>query len=249
MLIVCPACASEYRIEADRVGMEGRSVRCAACRETWFVSPADVLAGRSAELDAQWEAVAETGSGVPAPEPPGAVVENVPSRPARRRPGAAPPPSGKPSRRRGMAGLSPARAAALALLAALPLALLARTTVVRAMPQTAGLYARIGLPVNLRGLELRDVVAFRTPAVDGMPARLSVEGDVLGVAAHAVPVPVIEVAVRDADGRPLRVFTIPAPRPTLEAAERARFGARFDDPPAEGRAIEVRFAAAAPAHP
>ncbi|WP_335645568.1 hypothetical protein [Methylobacterium durans] len=83
-----------------------------------------------------------------------------------------------------------------------------------------------------------------------MPARLSVEGDVLGLAPHAVPVPPIEVEVRDADGRPLRIFTIPAPRPTLETAERARFSARFDDPPADGRAIEVRFAAiAGAAHP
>ncbi|MFD0934158.1 zinc-ribbon domain-containing protein, partial [Methylobacterium trifolii] len=51
MLIVCPTCASEYRIDAERVGMEGRSVRCAACRETWFITPADVLAARAAELD------------------------------------------------------------------------------------------------------------------------------------------------------------------------------------------------------
>ncbi|WP_207919248.1 MJ0042-type zinc finger domain-containing protein, partial [Methylobacterium segetis] len=84
MLIVCPACASEYRIEADRVGMEGRSVRCAACREAWFVSPADVLAGRSAELEAEWEAAASpTGSGPEAGAPAGGpIVENVPPRPA-----------------------------------------------------------------------------------------------------------------------------------------------------------------------
>ena len=55
MLIACPSCASEYRIDASKVGMEGRSVRCAACRETWFISPADVLAGHEAELAAQTE--------------------------------------------------------------------------------------------------------------------------------------------------------------------------------------------------
>ncbi len=59
MLIVCPSCASEYRIDADKVGMEGRSVRCAACRETWFISPADVLAGHEAELVADADAQAD----------------------------------------------------------------------------------------------------------------------------------------------------------------------------------------------
>jgi predicted Zn finger-like uncharacterized protein len=151
VLIVCPACASQYRIEADRVGMDGRSVRCAACRETWFITPADVLAGRAEELDIERfgaDALAEAGPhGADASD---AVVDNVPPRPrAGARTKAR---TGSAKARRGLAGISPAAAAALVLMAALPLALLARSTVVRAMPQTAGLYARIGLPVNLRGV-------------------------------------------------------------------------------------------------
>ncbi|MBK3424196.1 zinc-ribbon domain-containing protein, partial [Methylobacterium ajmalii] len=38
MLIVCPACASEYTLDADKIGPAGRTVRCAACREPWFVA-------------------------------------------------------------------------------------------------------------------------------------------------------------------------------------------------------------------
>src|SRR5215207_5786490 len=39
MLIVCPSCASEYMIDPGRLGAEGRTVRCASCKSTWFVTP------------------------------------------------------------------------------------------------------------------------------------------------------------------------------------------------------------------
>jgi predicted Zn finger-like uncharacterized protein len=247
VLIVCPACASQYRIEADRVGMEGRSVRCAACRETWFITPADVLAGRAEELDIERfgvDAVAEAGArGADAS---GAVVDNVPPRPRAR---AGTRRQGSARTRKGLAGISPVAAAALVLMAALPLALLARSTVVRAMPQTAGLYARIGLPVNLRGLELRDVVAFSNPAEAGRPAQLVIEGDVVGLAKGGATVAAIEVEVRDALDHALRTFTAPAPRPFLAEGESARFRASFADPPAQGRSIQLRFARVAPVAP
>src|SRR3954462_5185948 len=38
MLIVCPSCASEYMIEPAQIGADGRMVRCAACRDTFFVA-------------------------------------------------------------------------------------------------------------------------------------------------------------------------------------------------------------------
>ena len=39
MLIVCPSCATSYMIDPASVGANGRAVRCARCRSTWFVSP------------------------------------------------------------------------------------------------------------------------------------------------------------------------------------------------------------------
>ena len=39
MLIVCPSCASEYTIDPEKLGADGRTVRCALCRDTWFAAP------------------------------------------------------------------------------------------------------------------------------------------------------------------------------------------------------------------
>jgi predicted Zn finger-like uncharacterized protein len=242
MLIVCPSCASEYRIEAGKVGMEGRSVRCAACRETWFITPADVLAGHEAELaaspdadpiaDSAWEAATasvRTAADIPAP-----AAKRLSGRAIRDVKG-----------RRAVPGLSLSLAFGLTLLAALPLICLARTRVVRAVPQTASLFARIGLPVNVRGIDIRGVVAFSNLAEDGRPAELVVEGDLVGVARSDVPVAPLSVEIRDAGGRTIGAFSVPAPRSTLASADTARFRAIFAGAPAEGRAVLVRFADAA----
>jgi predicted Zn finger-like uncharacterized protein len=44
MLIVCPSCATAYRIALSALGAAGRSVRCARCRHVWFASLADLAA-------------------------------------------------------------------------------------------------------------------------------------------------------------------------------------------------------------
>jgi predicted Zn finger-like uncharacterized protein len=68
MLIVCPNCASEYRLEAAQLGPAGRRVRCSTCQSDWFAKPEDGAAPAQAgapgrdpvedELDAQWRAAA-----------------------------------------------------------------------------------------------------------------------------------------------------------------------------------------------
>jgi predicted Zn finger-like uncharacterized protein len=48
MLIVCPSCASEYTIDPANLGAHGRTVRCALCRDSWFVaSPRAETAGQA----------------------------------------------------------------------------------------------------------------------------------------------------------------------------------------------------------
>lgn len=40
MILVCPACAKRYLIPDSAIGPDGRQVRCAACRHSWFEAPA-----------------------------------------------------------------------------------------------------------------------------------------------------------------------------------------------------------------
>ena len=262
MLIVCPACASEYEIDAARVGPEGRSVRCAACRETWFVmqdaEPAPEMPGAAGDAP-DWEAApaedspreasrkeagSEAGSEAdvldhPAPPPRRA---KAPQRP-RRKPSTWKPSTWKPSTWKPAIWKkpSPAIAAGLVVFVLLPLGLLGRSTVVRAMPQSAAVFSAIGLPVNLRGVAFRDVVAFRNPAEGGNPAQLVVEGDLVGVARERVAVAPLEIEVRDAHDVPVYRWTVAAPRAALEPGETARFSASLSAPPVQGSGVQVRF--------
>ncbi len=39
MIIACPACATRYAVPDSAIGTEGRTVRCAKCRHSWFQDP------------------------------------------------------------------------------------------------------------------------------------------------------------------------------------------------------------------
>src|SRR5215212_10220149 len=62
MLIVCPSCASEYTIDPATLGADGRTVRCAVCRDTWFAAPERPVPGTTPEIGAPAAVLLRTGS-------------------------------------------------------------------------------------------------------------------------------------------------------------------------------------------
>ncbi|SEP16166.1 MJ0042 family finger-like domain-containing protein [Methylobacterium sp. ap11] len=229
MLIVCPACASEYTLDADKIGPAGRTVRCAACREPWFVAAPAAEPALSPPGEAVFTAAQAAASG-PSKDKAG-------NRNARMRGAAQGARSGR-LRRLAVAG------AALAACAAVAAALMpaGRAGLVRALPQTARLYAAIGLPVNLRGLTFRDVAAYQVPDASGS-GRLVIEGDVVSAAREAVAVPPLSLELRDEHGQVVYRWRAEAPRDRLEPEESARFRAELPGASAKGRQVLVRFAA------
>jgi predicted Zn finger-like uncharacterized protein len=114
-----------------------------------------------------------------------------------------------------------------------------RAEVVRFAPQTASLFATIGLPVNLRGLTWENV---RTTGEvhEGVPV-LIVEGAIRNISAKTVEVPRLRFALRSPAGHEIYAWTTVTARSILAPGETAAFRTRLASPPAEGRDVIVRF--------
>lgn len=127
----------------------------------------------------------------------------------------------------------------LALLAVIAAILAWRAEVVRAMPQTASLFAKIGLPVNLRGLAFEDVKIEKDIA-EGVPV-LIVQGAVANIARRRADVPRLRFSLLDAAGLEVYSWTAVPARASLGPGESVEFRTRLASPPAEGRDVQIRF--------
>ena len=307
MLIVCPSCATSYMIDPASLGPEGRTVRCARCKATWFASPKKqapevnaFVDGVIAEADAQMAAptaaapAAEPLRPAPAPaaadddfgaEPEIPIPESHPAPPSAPAPAvdvsapevAAPEPvavSDAPSlvppidhaplpepaaaeidsddiesyaarrermkARRKQSRRSSRWTAILLVLFSVNVALIgARDEVVRYLPQTASLFAAIGLPVNLRHLKFENVhIAKETQ--DGVNI-LIVEGTIVSDSKKPVSVPRLRFAARNVSGQEIYTWTALPSKSILGPGETLDFHSRLASPPADASDVMVRF--------
>lgn len=134
----------------------------------------------------------------------------------------------------------PTLAAMIAVAAAAAAAILGlRTEIVRLLPQTARLYAALGMPVNLRGLDIREV-KIGGETHEGAPV-LVIEGKVVSKAKQTVEVPKLRFAVRGDRGVEIYAWTVQAETRVLGAGESLPFRTRLASPPPQARDVVVRF--------
>jgi predicted Zn finger-like uncharacterized protein len=114
-----------------------------------------------------------------------------------------------------------------------------RVGMVRHFPQTASLYAVIGLPVNLRGLYFEDVKS-RSETQEGA-AVLVIEGTIVNLTTRTQDVPRLRFALRNASGQEVYAWTAQPPKPKLGSGNGLPFRARLAAPPADGSDVIVRF--------
>jgi predicted Zn finger-like uncharacterized protein len=114
-----------------------------------------------------------------------------------------------------------------------------RSDMVRLLPQTASLYAAIGMPVNLRGLAFENIKIGKD-VHDGV-AVLVVEGSIVNVTARPAEVPRLRMSVRNESKNEIYTWTTLPTRSILGPGETLPFRSRLASPPAEARDVLLRF--------
>jgi predicted Zn finger-like uncharacterized protein len=114
-----------------------------------------------------------------------------------------------------------------------------RATIVRLVPQTASLFSAVGLPVNLRGLNLENIKT-SVEAQEGVTV-LVVEGTIVNLTRQPLEVPRLRFAVRNAAGYEVYAWTSLPGEPIIAPGDRAPFRSRLASPPADAQDIIVRF--------
>jgi hypothetical protein len=115
-----------------------------------------------------------------------------------------------------------------------------RDSIATWLPQTSSFYAAAGLPVNPRGMDFTDV-AYQSQSEDGQTV-LAVTGRIVNRSTHELTVPLVRVALFDADRHELYHWTFVPGVSTLKPGDSTRFRTRLSSPPAGTRNLEVRFA-------
>jgi len=119
------------------------------------------------------------------------------------------------------------------------LLVLMRDTLVKQSPDLASLYSMVGLDVNLRGLEFRNLRTFME-VEDGRRV-LVVEGSIRNLQKERNSVPAVRLSIRSADFQEVYAWTVEPRTKNLNALDETRFRTILADPPAGASDIQVRF--------
>jgi hypothetical protein len=118
---------------------------------------------------------------------------------------------------------------------------LGRTNVVRTLPGAAPLYAKAGLPVNVRGLEFRNVSYKWGIDRKGRPA-MTVAGTVINITNQPQSVPSVAFVFLDAAQAELFNWATPIRDTPLQPGKSTSFEARIPAPPDAVANLQLRFA-------
>jgi len=265
MIITCPYCQTRYQVAAEAIGARGRQVQCAQCHRAWAAtaqpervlprlvpqSPPLPTPKPETPLPEEEERQLDQGFDQGGIQPPNAPEEKVPQEDAH---GGALDPAAMRKRQRAffkrqnslirklpMARMRrAARASAVVLLvAALAGGYLFRREMVSQFPAMAEIYATLGMPVNVIGLDLKDVSMVR--AVRGGTSVLTVNYTLVSASTAPVLVPPVIVTLLDEHGASLLEWRVTPAVSDLLPGEQMSGSTQLTSPPVGAERLRLSF--------
>jgi predicted Zn finger-like uncharacterized protein len=195
MLLTCPQCSAKYNVTDGAIPSSGRTVRCAACGNSWRAMPAGAIGYTASTQKAPSAAetkkaglLAKLGLGSKKAKPGKLEPHEVARKKALDQ---------IKTTNRLAAGIPWAISLSL-LIGALASAAIYRSDIVRVWPKSASAFAAVGLPANLYGVDIRDITI--TSSADTKGPKIEVKGLLQSVSRTSEFIPYLKVSLVDAKG-------------------------------------------------
>jgi predicted Zn finger-like uncharacterized protein len=244
MILVCPNCAARYEVDGTQFPAEGRKVRCKKCGHVWHQAAEagqaeieETIFNPPPESEPVPVAEPETEAEAPQPSWRAPAVEDdaaeddfhldAPESPAKRGMGAV------------LVMLGWAALVVVILVIGWSAANY-RSQIVGIWPQSASLFSRLGMAVNMRGLDFADV-RHTNQTEDGQPV-LVITGKVVNVTGKKLDVPPLRVTLSDANKHAIYDWSFAPSSHALAPGQAVGFRTRLSNPPSATRHVELRFA-------
>ena len=259
MIITCPQCATRYETADDAFTGEGRKVKCTGCGNIWLQRPqgepaAEPAVPEETEITEETEeAFEDTPSGVlegylanweEAAEIPESTDEDIVDieSEAQRLASASRRASAEYAERRAVRTRTTRGWGKLAACLAVFVAggYFLQVPIVKQFPAAAALYAQLGMDVNIRGLEFRNLT-YKREFENGIPV-LAIKGEVVNITGDVLNIPRIRFGLLDQVDQEIYHWSMQVKRKPLEPNQGIPFATRLAAPPAAARHVQVMFA-------
>lgn len=217
MILTCPKCETQYFADDATIGDHGRTVKCAACGNSWFVP--GKLGVKSDEVDSIENEEAEAAIG----------AHNAYRRSVRE----------KRRKKSRLVALTSWGVSAALFFGVGAATILMRNDIVKVWPQSASAYTIIGFDVNQFGLDFTEIEHRRT--FDGTTPILNVSGRVVNVSNTSQSTPDVRVGLRDDTGREVAHMLAKIQPGEIKSGDAGTFVAILESPPVDTFDLELSF--------
>jgi hypothetical protein len=114
-----------------------------------------------------------------------------------------------------------------------------RKPIVKLFPAAADLYASVYLPVNIRGIEFKNITSDRK-FENGIPV-LTIRGELTNITDDIITVPRLRFGLQNGSNQELYHWTMKIKLKTLPPAGQTKFVTRLASPPGEAQNVHIRF--------
>ena len=266
MIITCPKCSTQFRLNADQLGDAGRNVKCAKCAHRWFAEPTSLSAEPARAAAPKPAPVPPPPAPPPLTPPPPAPPPSLKEAPAEEsaspqpeapapldeedEPVASPPPIPTEEEiARFQAKPPQAKPSTLKWWILLFLVIVVvvgslfyyRREVVAIYQPMNKLYTVLGLGGDVLGSGLKIPDYTIVSRQEGNKRILSIKGEIKNTTSHVIDVPLLFGAIKDSKDNELRIWSFRAKEPRVLAGESVAYETEIPNPPRGGVNVSITF--------